>query len=222
MMASIRHLLIRKISLATACAAAILLTVAAGVINGHYSQRWGPQPELVAAAQQVANFPTHFGQWRVEDEFPLDEGTVRMLQCSGHVHRSYRNAASGALVSLAILVGPAGPIAVHTPEICYSSRHYTPERGRFKASFDGDAGERHTFWTVSFKSNDAFTDELVVYYAWSDGGPWTASRSPRFEFSGAPWLVKLQLAEQSAGGVDNACEAFLRDMTRSGWTLSKN
>jgi len=60
--------------------------------------------------------------------------------------------------------------------------------------FVDEKSQSHHFWNTRFEKRDAFADRLNVYYAWSDGDEWIASRSPRFEFAGANRLFKLQLA----------------------------
>ncbi len=83
---------------------------------------------------------------------------------------------------------------MHTPEICYSSREYDLLGDRKAVTVKDNDGVEHTFWQTEFKSQRPGGAGLRVYYAWTNGGPWTASASPRFEFALKPWLVKLQLA----------------------------
>ena len=68
---------------------------------------------------------------------------------------------------------------------------------------------------LSFLSKPPRADSLRVYYAWSTGHEWTAPDSPRFAFTGWPYLYKLQLSCNQAPGTyvarDDACRRFLKD-----------
>jgi hypothetical protein len=177
-----------------ALAIAVAITLAGGALYGNYSQRWSPPVELTAAAAQLEQFPQVVGSWKASEDLPIEKYAVDMLECKGYVHRRYVDQDSGQAVQLAFLVGPPGPIAVHTPEICFSSRAYEMAGERTETTFDGFTGKRNSFWRVDFTSRNALADGLRVYYAWSSGRTWSASRSPRFEFAGAPLLYKIQLA----------------------------
>lgn len=175
-------------------AAAVGMTLAAGAIHGHLTNRWGEPPDLAAAAEKLQGIPDEFGDWQLRESKPLGEGVVRMLQCSGYINRIYANELTGSVVSVAILAGPPGPISVHTPEICYSSRDHTIEESpqRFTVRATEVPGEE--FWGMTFRSNDLIGGRLRVCYAWSAGEPWSAPSQPRITFSGKPLLCKMQLA----------------------------
>jgi len=208
-----------------AWSAGVILVLGAGVVYGHYSHRWGPSTNLAAAAAHLKTLPAQLGDWHRQEDLAINDGALRMLQCAGYVNRTYVNVQSGASVSIAIVVGPPGPIAVHTPEICYSSRNYSLETRREKSRLTSQSNGAHTFWETTFDSKNALSDRLRVYYAWSDGGEWTASKSPRFEFAASPLLFKLQ----AAGRIDETLDAlgksprsdFLKALIDSGWRLSK-
>ena len=67
----------------------------------------------------------------------MDEDTVEMLECTGNIVRTYENQRTGEVVSVFVIVGPAGPIAVHTPEICYSSQNYKSRDTRQQVAIRG-------------------------------------------------------------------------------------
>ena len=50
-----------------------------------------------------------------------------------------------------MIAGPAGPISVHTPEICYSSRAYSIQEPRVQTAVSDKNGRTHSFWSVSFR-----------------------------------------------------------------------
>jgi hypothetical protein len=207
-----------------ALAMGVSITLGAGALYGSYSQRWGPPADLVAAAARLAELPHQIGAWKMVEELPMEKSALKMLECAAYANRRYINEHTGQSISLAILVGPPGPIAVHTPEICFSSRDYEIQSERQSVSVDESPSKRHTFWRVDFKSRNALADELRIYYAWSPGGLWEAADSPRYEFTAAPLLYKIQLATPVASrlrgdGADPGRQ-FLEDLSESEWTLS--
>lgn len=180
------------------------MVVGTGAIYGYYSQRWGAPPDLQAAAKRVRELPAAIGPWQLQSEEKMADFAVQMLDCAGYVNRKYFNADTGESVHVAITVGPPGPIAVHTPEICYSARAYTFEGQRKAIEIDDPSSERNTFWNLHLRSNQPLSDGLSVYYAWNDGAGWVASESPRFEFAGSPLLYKIQLATNITSDRDSS------------------
>jgi hypothetical protein len=203
--------------------AALAVTVVTGWVYGRLTQRWGVAPDLLAKAQHFESFPTDIGDWQLLETEPLSELIQEMLLCAGYVNQKYVNKTTGETVWLAITLGPAGPISVHTPEICYSSRAYTIEEQRAAVEVPAPSGKVHSFWRVTFRSNNPTADVLRVFYAWSTDGVWKASNSPRFEYGGRPALYKLQISSPIPAAEANAsrepCKNFLTELLRSGWNL---
>jgi len=200
------------------------IVLSTGVLYGHYSQRWGPPIDLVAAGSHLDSFPRQLGKWQLTEELPMGDSALAMLECAGYVNRRYVNQESGETVSVAIIVGPAGPIAVHTPEICYSSRAYELQDQRRSVVIGTAPDAEQSFWCVDFKTRNLMADQLRVYYAWSRGERWEASTSPRLKFAAAPLLYKIQLAGLSAPATKTAnsdpCRQFLDELLDSKWTLN--
>ncbi|MGA2067988.1 MAG: exosortase-associated EpsI family protein [Thermoguttaceae bacterium] len=193
----------------------VVLTLASGMLQGRIRNRWGPSDSMLAAAEKLDGVPGQFGNWRLESSQELDPGAVQMLECTGYVCRRYVNERTGELVSMVLIVGPAGPISVHTPEICYSSQNYKTRDPRQRVAIeDSHATELGQFWTLGFRSKPPRADVLRVYYAWSTGSEWTAPDAPRFAFTGWPYLYKLELSCNQAPGADvardDACRKFLQ------------
>jgi hypothetical protein len=202
---------------------AFAIVLAAGAVYGHYSNRWGPPTDLVAAGEHLKTLPPEIGDWHLQDESTMSAGTIEMLECAGYVSRSYVNVRTGDTINVALIVGPPGPISVHTPEICYSSRNYELIGRREATRLASHSGQAHTFWNTTFKSKNAFSEKLSVYYAWSDGSAWSAARSPRFTFAASPALYKLQLAGVIGEGRNSETKTpparFLKALIDSNWNL---
>ena len=189
------------------------LTLASGMIHGSLTNRWGPPPAMVAAARKLEGVPTQFGHWQMERELEMDETTKNMLELAGWINRSYVNQSTGQIVHVSVLLGPAGRISVHTPEICMPSRKYVQNDRRKRIPIptavspqsstedsDGIASKNsvdvpeNSLWGLTFQSREASGELLRVYYGWSRGGPWAATGGPRYEYAGSPYLYKIQLA----------------------------
>jgi hypothetical protein len=199
----------------------LTMTVATGLVYGHLSQRWGAAPDLVAAGRHLESLPTQIADWELVREEPIQKNVIEILSCAGFVNRQYVNRRSGDTINIAIMVGPSGPISVHTPEVCYSSRAYSIQEPREFTAIPGEDGSEHSFWRVSFRSNNSYGDQLRVYYAWAAEDTWRASEYPRFEYAGRPILYKLQIsslvAREADAEKDDPCKAFLAEMLRSKW-----
>jgi hypothetical protein len=197
-----------------AIALAAVLTLFSGMIQGHLNHRWGMSPDARAAVAVLDQIPHEFGKWRLETGGEkLSDVVKNILQCEGYLSNRYVNEA-GDQVSVAVLLGPPGPISVHTPEVCYSSREFDQVEDRVRTPVESD-GHAGSFWRTTFRSRKIDGSWMSVYYAWSDGGAWTASESPRFEFAGQPYLFKLQMAghpnEDPRSTGSDPCVSFLND-----------
>jgi hypothetical protein len=204
-------------------AAGLVITIATGVVCGRASQRWGPAPNMIAAAEHLKSLPASIGTWELADDQKMSDAVVETLQCAGYVNRRYIDRRTGSTVDLAIIVGPSGPVAVHTPEICYSSQAYSIEEPRQVKELVDSTGNRHKFWYTTFRSNNAIAEQLRVYYGWCADNRWQAAESPRFDFAGRPLLFKLQIASYVPPGHSETgkdpCELFLEKLLQSGWNV---
>jgi hypothetical protein len=181
-------------------------TVVSGFYVGRAAGRFGANPSAVAAQQLLSSpLPNRAGNWLMRKEKVLDPEVLKLMQCSAYSLRVYEHLQTGDRVTIAVLLGPPGPISVHTPEICYSSRDFTVHKSRTKISVEDSRGIGHEFWDVLLESHTSANISQRVLYAWSTGGSWEASNSPRFAYAGAPYLYKLQLAagsRRTASGSD--------------------
>jgi hypothetical protein len=172
--------------------AVVVITVSPAVYLGR--QQNVRAAMLDKAAEQLSRVPTQFGSWLVREEDTLSESVLNLLGCSNHLCRTYVNSETGEAVALVFLVGPAGPLAVHTPEICMSSREYENLKQSEAMDISAD-GRRHRFFQTLFRAKTLEGQKLNVYYAWSrDGLHWEAPDSPRLVLGPLPMLYKLQVA----------------------------
>jgi hypothetical protein len=173
----------------------LLLTLGGGLIHGRLSNRWGPPEQMIEAGNRLNQISGEFGAWQVTASGHIEDSAKGMLQCAGDITRIYSDAAMQAKVDVSLLVGPAGTVSVHTPEVCFSTKNFELLGKRKRINVRDDAGTDHQFWMVEFRTKDLEERLLRVYYGWSTGGPWSAPDDARLEFAGSPYLYKLQLHE---------------------------
>ncbi len=173
----------------------LLGTLFVGFLHGRISNRWGVRSDANVAAEHMRReLPEEIGNWRMKSDGKLPDPVIKVLQCPAYITRVYEHQQTGDLVNVAVLLGPPGPISVHTPEVCYSSREYTPEGDRHRTDVTDQAGQEHTLWQLPLRANNLDASSLRVFYGWSTGSQWGAPEHPRFMFGSLPHLYKLQVA----------------------------
>lgn len=194
----------------------VMFTVASGAIHGKISGRWGPAEILAVSGRKLNSLTTtRLGDWTVVKRSSLSDEVVEMLECSGNTTRVYRNQRTGATLNMFVIVGPHGPTVVHTPDVCYSSRDYKRPGDAVRKTIVTADGTRHVFWATTMTSNsDIDPHDLQVWFAWSDGEKWSASKKPRWDYLGFPRLYKIQVSSRISKNKDpkiEPIESFLED-----------
>lgn len=189
-----------------AIAAVIGLTLLSGVVHGYLDGRWSNPVDLNAQGDRLGELPKQLGDWVFVESTPLDEGAANLLRCYGEEVRRYRNEKNGAEVNVAVLFGPRGPIAVHTPEVCYDSAGRQQVGGTRSETISTKTAE-HRLWTVQFAENSQLAPSLDVWYAWSSGGPFEAAKYPRVWLTES--LYKIQVAGPVGDDLRRPCRDFL-------------
>ncbi|MFN7731670.1 MAG: exosortase-associated EpsI family protein [Pirellula sp.] len=188
-------------------AVSLALIGVGGLLQGSMSNRWGVPKKYTEIGAALKEVPMKLGQWQAVEEQTMDPTQLAILECEGYILRSYVHQSTGESINVAVLFGPKGPIAVHTPEICFSSVNMQPTSLRAPQKFDFDK-EQNTFWRLGFVSSSIEKTKLSVAYAWSDGGPWVAAEQPRFWRS--DYLYKIQTAARTLNSKQDSTEEFFR------------
>jgi hypothetical protein len=190
----------------------IALTLGSGVMQGLLSNRWGISDFQRQAGAKLDSVPKSFGNWEMKKSEKLDQDAIDQLEPYGYFVRQYVNRASGATVYVTLLLGPSGPISVHTPEVCYAGRDHQQLGNRNKVELTGKAG-KDSFWKTSFQLRGVDAPVQNIYYAWSPGDQWVASENPRLSFATRPYLYKIQISgvaqATNAGASDSATDTEL-------------
>jgi len=207
----------KSLQQAIGLAVAVALIAAGGVVHGLMTDRWGLAADSLHLAQQFDSYPQQLGVWELEETQEMSPNVLKMLECDGYLARSYVNKETGEKVTVAVILGPPGPISVHTPEICYSTREYTIETARQAEEIKGTDGEKDQFWRLTLRSNDLHAHRLRVYYGWTTDGIWKADANPRFSNASEPYLVKVQVAgripQAEESTASDLCNRFLTEFT---------
>ena len=182
-----------------ALAASVVMLFSAGWLHGTLINRWGTPANMSSAGDLVRTLPDSFGEWEMRDSKELAPEVQEILQCAGSFHRIYVNRATGDAVSIAFLVGPGGPTAVHVPEICFSTQSYKQLGDSYSLPVESADGTKHSFRGVDFKSNDLAGTRLDVCYGWTTEGVWVAPEQRRLKLAGEPVLFKVQLSATRDG-----------------------
>jgi hypothetical protein len=178
-------------------------TLVVGVVQGRMTDRWGVRPDARHAADQLRpELPAECGSWKMrEPPLTLQPEVIKILQNPAYLNRVYVHQQTGDEVKIFVLVGHPGPVSVHTPEVCYSSRDYTMSGDRQRASVKLSTGDTHEFWELPLKPNGSVRgDAIRVFYGWSTGAKWEAAEHPRFGYGGLPHLYKLQMSVHTSPG----------------------
>lgn len=184
-----------------------ILTITSGIINGYLDGRWSNKAEASSAQGMLLCVAKQAGPWVQVGERELGKDAKVLLKCDSYLLREYWNGNTGNRVTVAVMYGPRGPIAVHKPEICYSSAGAVTQGPRQLNTIQTEQ-ETSTFWNVRINKNSDQNADLDVWYAWSDGGPWLASEYPRFWMTEK--LYKIQLATYlGSTGPDSPAKDFL-------------
>jgi hypothetical protein len=143
----------------------------------------------------------------------MDEAVLTRTGIEGYCWRQYENQLSGKRVTVLLMCGRPGPLAVHTPDVCYQAAGYHQDGATIQwpqKYRDGAASAE--FSRARFSRNDA-TDGTNVRIMWSWGadGRWLIRANPRAVFARLPILYKLYVLQQETPSTDQANEDVCRD-----------
>lgn len=187
------------------------LIVAAGVVDGIHSHRWTPNTALADGAAKIADFPLSIGDWDGQ-AIPIDPRQLAMIEASGYAHRRFKNRRNGNEVTMMLLCGPSGTMAVHTPEVCFGGAGFNALGSPTRFTPTSDPSSR--FWMQRFQKQGPVPIKTRVYYAWSTDGNWKAPDNPRFEFANAPALFKLYILREESRDSDQLENEVASDFLR--------
>ena len=192
---------------------AMVILLVGAVAQGKLSNRWGLAVDSSDEKAILNAIPRSFGDWETREEPALPPAALQILECEAAVNRVYFNRRTGTSVVLTVLLGPPGPLSVHTPEICLSSRDYVQVGPPEKLKLFSGATESE-YQRAAFRPTLPTAPYLEILYGWNDRSGWRAPDSPRFTYAGKPLLYKVQVASQLwanvTSGENGAAAEFLK------------
>lgn len=209
-----------KNSSIVAAAFAVGIISAAAYMQGRLSNRWGTNAPLAASSVNLlTQIPRDFGDWKFQEDLPLSAAVQDVLQCASHVNYVFVNKISGEQIGATVLLGPSGPLTVHTPEICLSAADYTQVGKSQIVALNHDDRYLGTFYRAIFRSQSPNVPSLEIFWGWNDGTGWNAPDNPRLNYGGVAALYKLQVAAQLwpnvAEGEEGTAAQFVRSFLLS-------
>src|SRR5262249_31143018 len=157
-----------KSLLVVALAGGVVLcgTLFGGWLQGRMATRWGADELLTSAAQRLEQpLSEQQGNWRLLKETQVSADVARMLQCPAHINRTYVHQQTGEVIIISVIIGPPGPISVHTPEVCYSSQDFALLGERLLVTIADRQEREHAFWQVSMEPKSVSHSAQRVLYA---------------------------------------------------------
>lgn len=183
------------------------LIAASGLLHAVQTGAWGGAERRSQAVLRLANVPLNLGDWR-GGELPIERRQIEAAGADGVLSRTYVKP-PGAGIGVMLLCGPHGPISVHPPTVCFTSagfRQSSPAERH--VVLDDEHRELGVFWVADFdKTADGVPVRIRTYWAWSDGGVWSAPEHARLTYAGDAVLYKLY-ATRVVGPDESASDRF--------------
>ena len=175
--------------LAAVLGAALLFV--GGIVHGTLTHRWQTATKTDGPESRLHLVPKTIGDWDSQDS-KISDAERQMAGLT----RTYTNRRTGAAVTVVLMCGPTGPVAVHPPTACYRGTGYQQSGATRETVIDlaKEGGTRHVFAIADFyQSTRPEQIQPRIYWAWSTNGTWSVPDSPRFAFAGSPVLFKLSV-----------------------------
>jgi len=187
-----------------------VVTVSA-IDYGRQTGRWHQEDNLSAIKARLEQLPSELGDWRSQSA-TLDARQMEVARIDGYLLRNYVNRKTGDELQMLLVCGQPGPIAAHTPDVCYAGAGYIQKGKLEKKKVDGNE-----FVVGNFAKGPPLPDPLCIWWAWSADGHWMAPDYPRLAFGrNTSALCKLYVVRRITPGheaaVEDSTEDFLRVM----------
>lgn len=185
-----------------------------GVAHGVWTDRWKLTNEPEASAARLQDVPLNVGEWQGQPAAEIGARQLEIGEIAGYLHRTYVHRRTGVTVTVLILCGRAGPISVHTPDVCYRGLGYDFTTAPAKHTVATDTGTAELICGRMVRSNPADEGGAVrIFWGWTADGTWRSPKWPRVTFARAPALYKMYvqrgLGQANEPLSDDPCNGFL-------------
>jgi hypothetical protein len=171
----------------------VLVTViVAGIVHGVWTDRWGPPAEPAVLAARLNQLPLVLGEWQGQD---IDYDAKELGPIAGSLYRRYMNQRTRAAVTIFMVCGRPGPVAIHSPDVCYQASGYEMlSLEKYPLPPGTASGEFCTSQLRKTRSTERH--QLRIFWSWYAGGTWAVPSNPRFAFARYGALCKLYLLHE--------------------------
>lgn len=194
----------------------IALIFLSDYVHGWVFDREGQEQALFDASSRLERVPLQVRGWKGED-LEVDPDEMERAEVTGWLSRQYVHQTTGEAVQLLVVCGPAGPVSVHPPDVCFRGQGYELDREprQYQLRAPGVASAAKV-WFADFEGEGtSLSRDLRTFWTWCDErGTWQAPSNPRFEFAGSPFLYKLYVVRTGTTAndslSDDSCSRFFR------------
>jgi hypothetical protein len=203
----------------------VLLIVGLTIVQARMTDRLaGANVTAEQRAELLKNVPKNIGDWKGTD-LPIDEAVKKTAGAVGAVSRQYRNARTGEVVDLWLIVGHGRAISAHTPDICYRSSGFSArasENSVYPMMMEDESSV--PFLTNTFFREDVTGRRLVrVFWSWYNTENkdhegkvvWEAPSNSRWYFGNTRALYKMyftsQMRDQAETAEQSPCVGFAKE-----------
>ncbi len=180
---------------------ALSIVIATAIVAGQQSNRWKTSHELDVAAARLERVPLVIGDWAGRAE-PIDPRAMTAAEVDGFLMRRYESRRTGRNIGVLLVCGRPGPVAVHTPDVCYPGAGYEmaqPQPQRSVLSLGTGHADAEFFWAGFRRDGSITRDGLRVQWSWNATNKWSAPDNARLAFAGQPFLYKLYVISEMTG-----------------------
>lgn len=100
-----------------------MLLLAGGVVHGTWTHRWQKLDRSDGPESRLHRVPMSLDDWDGKDT-PISDAEQKMAGLTNYLQRTYTSRRTGDTVTVTLMCGPTGPIAVHPPTACYHGAGY--------------------------------------------------------------------------------------------------
>jgi hypothetical protein len=180
--------------------AAVVVLLFSGLVHGLWTDRWSDRAELQAAAARLKRLPTKLDDWEGEDMPSRGSGGL-----TGTLSRRYVHRPTGRAVTVFLGCGKAGPVSIHTPDVCYTASGFKEVAKQRYTLPVSSASPGSAFMTALYRRDRADSQsQLRIFWSWtSGGGRWEVAENPRIAFVNRPLLYKVYVLRETGAAPDS-------------------
>jgi Protein of unknown function (DUF3485) len=191
---------------------ALTVVIGTGVVHGFWTDRWGVGEKIQRAVDSLDEVPRQLGDWEGTEL----KTTGRELQdVPGQLSIQYVNRKTGDAIRLDLICGRAGPVSIHTPDVCYAASGFrVGKRIDYELKGENITGSPHFYTSdMSQQNTAADANPKRLFWSWRTRQGWQVAENPRIQFAGQSVVYKFYLSRDLSAPVpvgDDPCIRFLR------------